>query len=68
MKTTVPTSGKIEVHAASIPADPLKPATLSLKAAERALKRQLTDVRVEAQRLEEAKVVSQEVLKFKFSI
>jgi hypothetical protein len=68
MKTTAQTGRAGAVRPASNIADPLRPANLSLKDAERALKRQLPAVRSAVQRLQYAKIVSQKTLDFKFSI
>lgn len=67
MKITVQTRRALGVRRASNSTDPLQPAALSVKAVERALKRQLPAVQREVQRIEAAKVVSQEALNFKFS-
>lgn len=48
--------------------DSLKPANASIRTAERELKRQVPAVHAAVQRLEDAKVVSQAALSFKFSI
>lgn len=68
MKRTIRMRRDLCVRQASAPADPLQPADVSLKAAERELKRQLPAVRAAVQRLGEAKAVSQTTLSFKFSI
>lgn len=67
MKTTVQTGRVPVARRASNRTDPLQPAALSLKAVERALKRQLPAIQREVQRIEAAKAVSQETLNFKFS-
>jgi hypothetical protein len=67
MKTTAQMARARVVRATSDTADPLRPANLSIKNAERALKRQLPAVQREVRRIEAAKAVSQATLNFKFS-
>lgn len=66
MRSAVRVRRGVAVGRSGIPANPLQPASLSLKAAERVLRRQLPELLREMRRIEAAKVVSQEALNFRF--
>ncbi len=67
MKAANPGKRSAVVRRAEKNVDPLQPAARSMQTVERQLRKQLSEIEREVQRIEAAKVVSQEALNFKFS-